>query len=219
MKAAPRIVATRKHQVGGQIVRHFLSAAIATLAIASPAGAADQIGEPSSVTLAPMGPGVELSTGIEHQDGTFGTAQKVATTSVPTSVRVATGRFQFTATLPYLRVDAPGNAVGGGGLFGLPIIVDPSQPAARVRREGLGHVRLGASYRVPLSGVGLTLMGQVKVPTASQRKKIGDRQARLFDGRRAGEKLWPLHALRRNGAHAARQVGAPGSATLSGAAF
>lgn len=156
-------------------MRHFISAAIATLAIASPAGAADQIGDQSTVTRrTPMGTGAELSTGIEYQDGTFGTAQKVETTSIPTNLRVATGRFQFTATLPYLRIDAPANVVGGGGgLFGLPIIVDPSQPATRVRREGLGDLRLGASYLVPLSGVGLTLMGQVKLPTASQRKKLG----------------------------------------------
>ncbi|WIW90950.1 hypothetical protein K3M67_18045 (plasmid) [Sphingobium sp. V4] len=76
--------------------------------------------------------------------------------------------------MPYLCIDAPGNVVGGsGGLFGFRVIVDPSQPATRVRREGPGDVRLGASYFVPLSGVGLTLMGQVKLLTASQRKKLG----------------------------------------------
>lgn len=155
-------------------MRHVLSAAIATLAIVSPARAADQIGEQSSVTQPPMGAGAELSTGIEYQDGTFGTAEKVETTSVPTSLRVATGRFQFTVTVPYLRINAPGNVVGaGGGLFGLPNIVDPSQPATRVLREGLGDLRLGASYIASLSGAELTVMAQVKVPTASQRKKLG----------------------------------------------
>ena len=132
---------------------------------------------------APMGTGAELSTGLEYQDGTFGTAQKAETTSIPTSLRITTGRFQFNATLPYLRIDAPGNVVGGGGrFFGLPIIVDPSQPATRARREGLGDLRLGASYLIPLSGVGLTVMGQVKLPTASRRKKLGTGKADYLMG-------------------------------------
>lgn len=155
-------------------MRHLIFT-VTTILAAAPVLAADQAGEQSAaVRPAPSGPAVELSTGLEYQEGKYGTGQKVETTSIPTNLRVSTGRFRFTATLPYLRIDAPGNVVGGGGGFlGLPIIVDPTQPATRVRREGLGDLRLGAAYTVPSSSLDLTLLGQVKVPTASERKRLG----------------------------------------------
>jgi hypothetical protein len=141
---------------------------------ASPALAVEQAGEQSTaIRPAPASRAVEVSTGIEYQKGKYGTAQKVEALSIPTNVRVSTGWVQFTATLPYLRIDSPGNVVGGGGIFGLPIIVDPARPATRDRREGIGDLRLGAAYSVPSSSLGLTFTGQVKVPTASERKRLG----------------------------------------------
>jgi hypothetical protein len=135
----------------------------------------EQAGEQSTaIRPAPASRAVEVSTGIEYQKGKYGTAQKVEALSIPTNLRVSTGRVQFTATLPYLRIDSPGNVVGGGGgIFGLPIIVDPTRPATRDRREGIGDLRLGAAYSVPSSSLGLTFTGQVKVPTASERKRLG----------------------------------------------
>lgn len=123
---------------------------------------------------APSGTTAELSSGLEYQDGKYGTGQKIETISIPTNLRISTGRFQFSATLPYVRIDAPGNVVGGGGgVLGLPIIIDPNQPATRNRREGLGDLKLGAAYTVPTSAIDLVLSGQVKVPTASQQKGLG----------------------------------------------
>jgi hypothetical protein len=156
-------------------MRHFLPTVTATLMAASPALAVEQAGEQSTaIRPAPASRAVEVSTGIEYQKGKYGTAQKVEALSIPTNLRVSTGRVQFTATLPYLRIDSPGNVVGGGGgIFGLPIIVDPARPATRDRREGIGDLRLGAAYSVPSSSLGLTFTGQVKVPTASERKRLG----------------------------------------------
>jgi len=71
------------------------------------------------------GTSAALSTGIEYEEGDYGTGQRVSTISIPASLRLSSGQFQFIATLPYVRVDAPGNVVGGGGLFGLPIVIDP----------------------------------------------------------------------------------------------
>jgi hypothetical protein len=56
--------------------------------------------------------------------------------------------------------------VGGGGLLG--IIIDPTRPATREVREGLGDLRVGAGYRLPsLAGVDLAVNGEVKLPTAA----------------------------------------------------
>ena len=133
--------------------------AISALALAAPAMA-----EPT----------VELSTGLDYREGDYGTGESIETWEVPTSLRVQSGQFLFSATLPYLRVDAPGNVVGGGGgILGLPIIVDPTEPPGRVRREGIGDLELGAAYTVPSEDIGLTFSGQVKVPTASTAKRLG----------------------------------------------
>jgi hypothetical protein len=123
------------------------------------------------------GTSAALSTGIEYEEGDYGTGQRVSTTSIPASLRLSSGQFQFVATLPYVRVDAPGNVVGGGGLFGLPIIIDPGQPATRQKREGIGDLVLGAVYTLPSQDIGLSLSGQAKIPTASREKGLGTGKA------------------------------------------
>lgn len=155
-------------------MRYLIMVATAVL-VPMPAMAANQAHEQSTATRpAPSERAMELSSGMEYQKGKYGTGQKVETYSIPTNLRVSTGRFQFSATLPYLRIDAPGNVVGGGGsILGLPIIVDPTRPATRNRREGIGDLRLGAAYTMPSSSFDLTLLSQMKVPTASGRKRLG----------------------------------------------
>jgi hypothetical protein len=114
-----------------------------------------------------------LSSGIEYEEGEYGTGERVSTTSIPVGLRLSSGQFQFIATLPYMWIDAPGNAIGGGGLFGLPIIIDPTQPATRERREGMGDLLLGAVYTLPSQNIGLSFSGQAKIPTASAAKRLG----------------------------------------------
>jgi hypothetical protein len=81
---------------------------------------------------------------------------------------VERGGFFLIASLPYQRLEAPGNVVGGTGLLGLPIIIDPTRPAARDVREGLGDLRIGGGYRLPpLGGFDVALAGEIKVPTAA----------------------------------------------------
>ena len=114
-----------------------------------------------------------VSAGFEYQEGNFGAGQRIETSSIPFSAYANKGRLQFGATLPSLRVDAPGNVIGGSGLLGLPIIVDPTQPATRERREGFGDLRLNASYTIPAGRAAIALWNQVKVPTASADKGLG----------------------------------------------
>jgi hypothetical protein len=86
----------------------------------------------------------------------------------------------LSASVPWQRLEGPGNAVGGGGLLGLPIIIDPTRPGTRQVREGLGDTRVSAAYTIPgesLGGVTVSLSGQAKLPTASARKGLGTGKA------------------------------------------
>jgi hypothetical protein len=125
-------------------------------------------------------PVTELDAGIEYQSGRYGTGERVDVISTPLTVRHRRGRVTVSASLPYQRIEGPSNAIGGGGVLGLPIIVDPTRPAGRSVREGLGDARIGAAYTIPrekLGGVALSLSGQAKLPTASRSNGLGTGKA------------------------------------------
>lgn len=142
---------------------HAYPVAFGLLLLAAPA-AAQQEAEPAPRHGAA---GAELTVGAGYQTGDYGTGQRIESRSTVAGARVAKGRMILSASLPWTRTDAPGNVVtGGGGLFGLPIIVDPTRPATRVRRQGLGDLRLAAAWIAPVKAVDLAAYGQVKLPTA-----------------------------------------------------
>lgn len=116
---------------------------------------------------------VELSTGLEYQQGTYGLHENVDLLSAPTTLTVRHGTLTFAASLPYVRFSAPANVVTGGGVLGVPIIVPPTTTTERRTRSGIGDLRLTGSYTLSTLPVGLTLSGQVKLPTASAAKGIG----------------------------------------------
>lgn len=137
-------------------------------AAAPAAQASDQEPRNTQVPQQQTGPSVELSSGVEYEEGDFGTDSEVQTITVPTTLRVTTGRLQISATLPYVRMEAPANVRSSGGLLGLPIIIDPTiPPDGRVRRDGVGDLSLGASYALPVAFADLAVSGEVKLPTAS----------------------------------------------------
>lgn len=118
--------------------------------------------------------GLSFSTGASYSSGGYGADEKTKLLVVPFSLRASAGDWRFSATLPYLRIDSPGNIVGGGTIG--PIIINPGSPAAREVRKGLGDLSLGASYSLPsgsLGGFDLDLSGRVKLPTSSERKALG----------------------------------------------
>jgi len=163
-------------------MREFPVAA-AMLFLASPA-MAQAVSEP--VSRVPRANG-ELTAGVQYQSGEYGTGERIETTSAVAGVRVVAGRLIFSASLPYTRIDAPSNVVPGGGLLGLPIIVDPSRPATRDRRQGLGDVRLGAAWMLPFKALDLAAYGQVKLPTA--RKGLGTGETDYALGAEASKRL------------------------------
>jgi hypothetical protein len=144
-------------------VMHAFPVAVGLLLLAAPA-VAQQRAEPVS---RPGNARAEPSLGAEYETGGYGTGQRIKRRSAVAGARLVKGRVILSASLPYTQVDAPGNVVtGGGGLFGLPIIVDPTRPATHTRRRGVGDLRLGAAWVAPLKAVDLAAYGQVKLPTA-----------------------------------------------------
>ncbi|MBB3991689.1 hypothetical protein [Croceicoccus naphthovorans] len=119
------------------------------------------------------GPQFEISTGVEYEEGDYGTDTKINILSVPTSVKLSTGDLQLIATLPYRRVEGPSSVVPGG-VLGLPILLDPNQPQTEnVTREGWGDLELGVVYAIPTTVVNLAISGSVKLPTAENNLGTG----------------------------------------------
>jgi len=163
---------------------HAYPVALGLLLLASPV-AAQQRAEPVS---RPGNARAELSVGAEYQTGDYGTGERIESRSAVAGARVVKGRVILSASLPYTQVDAPGNVVtAGGGMLGLPIIIDPTRPATRMRRRGVGDLRLGAAWVAPLKAVDLAAYGQVKLPTA--RVGLGTGKADFAVGAEASKSL------------------------------
>jgi hypothetical protein len=114
------------------------------------------------------------STGAIYSSGNYGGPSSTDIVVVPFNVRLSTGRLRLSATLPYLRIESPGNVVGAGD--GPPIIIDPNAPTARTVRDGFGDLSLGAAFTLPkgsLNPFDIDLSGRVKLPTSSTQKSLG----------------------------------------------
>jgi hypothetical protein len=114
---------------------------------------------------------LSASAGIDYSRGEYGADEKTSLLVVPLSVRAGVGGLRVSATLPYLRIDSPGNVVSGGP--GGPIIVDPNAPSTRDVRKGFGDLSLGAAYGIPFAGLDLDLSARVKLPTSARLKSLG----------------------------------------------
>lgn len=137
-------------------------------------------------------PASELSVSAEYQEGDYGTGESIETLTLQTRLQVETGRFFFYGTLPWQRIEAPGNVVGGGGgLLGLPIVIDPTRPAARDAREGIGDLRVGGGVRAAApAGIDVALIGEVKLPTAAD--GLGTGEADFSIGAEASRAIGPV---------------------------
>lgn len=123
---------------------------------------------------------VTASVGADYSSGRYGTGQKISTASSTASLRAKHKRVSVFAALPVVQVDAPGNVVAPGGPLGLPIFVDPTRPATRVRRSGLGDAVVGASVQLTeprRHHLALAVTGSAKLPTASAARGLGTGKA------------------------------------------
>jgi len=143
-----------------------LTTATALCLLSAPALAQSTSPEPAKTS-------VEVSTGVEYQQGTYGLHENIDLLSAPTTLMVRHSKLTITASLPYIRFSAPADAVTGGGILGVPIIVPPTTTTQRRTRSGVGDLRLTGSYTLSEAPVGISLSAQVKLPTASASKGIG----------------------------------------------
>lgn len=160
-------------------------------ALAQTAASAD----PDEQESAGQAPSVaaEFVTGVDFQEGDYLAGERVKVLAVRNIARLRAGRTTFSVSLPWQRMEAPGNVVGGGGVLGLPIIVDPTRPDAREVRQGLGDLRLGVDQSLPaVGGFELTLSGQVKLPTASAERGMGTGETDFAMGAELARSFGPL---------------------------
>lgn len=123
---------------------------------------------------------VTASVGADYASGRYGTTQRISTASTTASLRAKRKRVTVFAALPVVQVDAPGNVVAPGGPLGLPIFTDPTRPATRERRSGLGDAVVGASVQLlppRAHHLSLALTGSAKLPTASAARGLGTGKA------------------------------------------
>ncbi|WP_347092343.1 transporter [Sphingomonas parapaucimobilis] len=129
---------------------------------------------------APAGAQVTASVGADYASGRYGTSQEVRSASSTFALRVKRKRVTVFAALPVVQVDAPGNVVAPGGPLGLPLFIDPTKSATRVKRSGLGDAVIGASVQVippHRHHLALALTGNAKLPTASAARGLGTGKA------------------------------------------
>ncbi|OMJ32128.1 hypothetical protein BSZ14_10140 [Sphingomonas sp. Sph1(2015)] len=129
---------------------------------------------------APAGAQVTASVGADYASGRYDTSQEVRSASSTFGLRVKRKRVTVFAALPVVQVDAPGNVVAPGGPLGLPLFIDPTKPATRVKRSGLGDAVVGASVQVippHRHHLALALTGNAKLPTASAARGLGTGKA------------------------------------------
>ena len=118
----------------------------------------------------------EFSTGVDYSIGDYGAETDTEVLYVPATVRARSDRWRVEATVPYLRIEGPGNVVSASGS---PIFIPPG--TARTR-EGLGDVFLGAGWTVQPAAQGrpsIELVGTGKLPTADDDLGTGESDASL----------------------------------------
>lgn len=114
---------------------------------------------------------LSASTGVDYSSGDYGATENTEILVVPAVLRATNGNLAFTASVPYLRIDGPGNVVVGPG--GEPL---PGAPTASGVREGIGDLSLGATYTftgAQPGGFELALGGNVKLPTSKESAQLG----------------------------------------------
>lgn len=131
-----------------------IAAACLNVAISSPALAEDYL---------------QFSTGVDYSSGDYGDVEDTEILSVPFAVKYNTDAFFIRASIPYLHVKGPGSVVPGDGG---PI---PGGTSGTVTsQDGIGDLSLSAGYSFRLAdNTFFDVNGKVKLPTASESKRLG----------------------------------------------
>lgn len=112
-----------------------------------------------------------LSTGASYSQRDEAGEPRTDYFRIPVSARLSNGRLRFSASTSYIRVKGPADVTGDDDDGG-----DTPSSGDSETRKGMGDLNLVTRYLIPdedLGGFELDLMGRVKVPTASRRKRLG----------------------------------------------
>lgn len=112
-----------------------------------------------------------VSSGLFYSTGDYGRDTRTDSYTVPASVRLRNGPLRLSASMPYHHIRGSRSIIGGEDGE----IIDDEPEVGRDTRSGFGDLSLRARYRLePRSwkGVELDLMGRVKLPTGSERKRL-----------------------------------------------
>lgn len=118
--------------------------------------------------------GFSLSVGADYTVGDYGSAADTKILSIPVTGKFELGSWIFGLTVPYIRIDGPGDVVGGDGIIVTKRGKNRGNTTSTVQ-EGLGDVIVRASYTL-LNAPAMPLVdltGKVKVPTADENKNLG----------------------------------------------
>lgn len=104
-----------------------------------------------------------------YLSGKYGHTQRTDILYIPFTARFTSGRFTYSASLPYLRVSGPGNVLLNIGSVG-------TGGNVRTTHSGMGDIQLGADYRLwddNADGLALALGTRIKLGTASHADGLG----------------------------------------------
>ena len=131
---------------------------------------------------------VDLSTGLSYSSGEYGELTSTDVLVVPLSAKIRTGNWTFKASVPFVRVDGPGDATvvlddNGGGRGGnsgsgsdTPDDNDDDIDVIDRNESGIGDMSLSATYsfdRIGDSSAYVDLSGRVRLPTGDEDKGLG----------------------------------------------
>ncbi len=126
--------------------------------------------------------GLTLGTGFDYTSGRYTGSEDTQILYVPFIARYETGPWTLRATVPFIRIEGPGNVVGAGA----DRVTLSGGSRERHSESGLGDVVLSAFYGVlseRRSAIGLELGAKLKLGTADETRGLG-----------TGKEDWSLQA-------------------------
>lgn len=126
--------------------------------------------------------GLTLGSGFDYTSGKYTASEETRILYVPFIAKYETGPWALRATVPYIRIDGPGNVVGAGA----DRVTLSGRGTGRRSESGLGDIVLSAFYNLlseRRSSIGLDLGAKLKLGTADEKKGLG-----------TGEEDWSIQA-------------------------
>lgn len=122
--------------------------------------------------------GTRIGIGVDASRGDYGGTLDTDIVSVPVSLQLRKGRWQFDASVPWLRVSGDRNVVPSlGALPGLGTLVGGAAPGTgteRVTTSGPGDVQLSARRALETGGpLGIALGARAKIATTGAERGLG----------------------------------------------